>query len=148
MSGTHATTGGEQGNEEIQVVQFLLGEDRYCITIDRVAELVDMDELTPIPNAPEHVEGVMDLRGVTTTIVDPRVPLGVDEEGPRERVIVLATEDGRQSTVGWVVDEVEEVRTISLDDVDTSTAGHGEEVQGIARNDGFVVWLDPDAVNA
>ncbi|AGN00481.1 chemotaxis protein CheW [Salinarchaeum sp. Harcht-Bsk1] len=138
---------GTVQEDATQVVQFRLGTERYCVEIDRVSELVHMDELTSIPNADAHVEGVMDLRGQTTTIVDPRVVLDVDEDGPRKRVIVFAGEDGDQGDVGWVVDEVEEVRTIPDDDVDTSVTRDREAVRGIVKDEEFKVLLDPAEIN-
>lgn len=145
MTETQSRVAGEQG--EVQVVQFRLGEEAYCISIGRVAELVHMDELTAIPNAAEHVEGVMDLRGVTTTIVDPKTVLDVDEEGERQRVVVLADEEGRQTDVGWVVDEVEEVLTVPESAIEDSASAR--EVQGVIKDeDRFTIWLDPEAINA
>lgn len=147
MSGIHTSSSADTDAETLQIVQFRLGDDRYCVSIDRVAELVHMDDLTSIPNSDDHVEGVMDLRGRTTTIIDPREVLDVDEEGPRKRVMVFADGEGGQSDVGWVVDEVEEVRTIPESDVDRSTAEDQAAVSGVVKDDEFKVLLDVDAVN-
>ena len=66
------TTGGSAANTTGQVLEFALGDETYCVSIDYVTEIVDVGELTTVPNAPRHVEGVMDLRGRTTSIVDPK----------------------------------------------------------------------------
>lgn len=147
MSNVHTSTAADAGEETIQIVQFRLGEERYCVSIDRVSELVHMDDLTTIPNSDAHVEGVMDLRGRTTTIIDPREVLDVEDDGPRKRVMVFADEEGNQGDVGWVVDEVEEVRTIAESDVDRSTASDQAAVEGVVKDEEFKVLLDVDAVN-
>jgi purine-binding chemotaxis protein CheW len=130
--------------ESVQVLEFGLGDETYCLDISYVDEIVDAGDLTAIPNSPAHVEGVMDLRGRTTTIVDPKVIFGIAGEGSRDRIVVFDSEAvGEQGTLGWVVDDVYQVRTIDPADVDDETV-EDEVVHGIVRgDDGFVVWVDP-----
>lgn len=133
---------------DIQVLEFELGNEIYCVEIEYVAEIVDMDELTKVPNTPPHVEGVMDLRGRTTSIVDPKVVFDIEESGEERRIIVfdhgVLDADG---AVGWVVDEVDQVVDIPDESVDRSTVTEDESVNGIVRReDAFVVWVDPEAV--
>lgn len=141
-SAAEASTGE---GETAQVLEFGLGEETYCLDIAHVDEIVDAGELTAIPNSPRHVEGVMDLRGRTTTIVDPKTLFGIDEEGTRERIVVFdsaGTDDG--GTVGWVVDEVFQVRDVAADDVDEGTPAADDGVRGIVKGeDRFVVWVEP-----
>ncbi|QLG60752.1 chemotaxis protein CheW [Halorarum salinum] len=131
--------------EITQVLEFGLGEETYCLDIAYIDEIVDAGDLTAIPNSPRHVEGVMDLRGKTTTIIDPKTLLGIDGEGPRERIIVFdpaETDDG--GTVGWVVDEVFQVRDVAPDEVDEGTTAGDDDVRGIVKGeDRFVVWVEP-----
>jgi purine-binding chemotaxis protein CheW len=136
--------------ETTQVLEFELGTERYCVDIRYVAEIVDMDELTPVPNTPEHVEGVMDLRGRTTSIVNPRTVLGVTEngDGARERVVVFDPDElPEQGAVGWVVDGVDQVTHIDPANAD-DPPGEDDAVEGVVqRDDGFLVWVSPEAVN-
>lgn len=129
-----------------KVLEFGLGSDRYCLDIDSVDEIVDAGELTRIPNSPPHIAGVMDLRGKTTTIVDPKTVFDIDEAGPRDRIVVFdegVLEAG--GTVGWMVDEVFQVRDVDPDDVDDSTLSD-DAIRGIVKSeDRFVVWIDPAA---
>lgn len=139
----------EETETTFQVVEFTLGSETYCVSIDRIAELVDMQELTTIPNSPDHVRGVMDLRGKTTSVVDPKVVLDIDADGPEERVIVFDDGGGGQGDVGWIVDEVTEVITFTQEQIDTATGEQSDHIIGIIKADeGFRVWLDPDAINA
>lgn len=129
---------------ETQVLEFRLEDERYCVDIAFVDEIVDKDDLTELPNTPAHVEGVMDLRGTTTTIVNPKVVLEVGGEATGDRVIVFESDDER--TVGWVIDAVEEVARVDPESVDDSV--EGESVEGVLRrDDGFVVWIDPTTIN-
>lgn len=134
-----------------QVLEFTLGEETYCVSIDYVTEIVDVGELTAVPNSPRHVEGVMDLRGRTTAIVDPKVVFDIHEEGSRQRIVVYdpdIVED--QKAAGWLVDEVHQVVTVDREDVDESPTEDDAAINGvIKRGDGdFVIWVDPRAVHA
>lgn len=129
--------------ETEQVLEFSLGEETYCVSIEYVTEIVDMGELTPIPNSPPHVEGVIDLRGNTTSIVDPKVGLGIEGElGDRIVIFDSAIFDDERS-IGWAVDSVEEVSDIDAESVDDAPID-GDHIQGlIKRESEFVVWIDP-----
>jgi len=145
MAATDATESERETGETAQVLEFGLGSETYCVDIAYVDEIVDAGELTAIPNSPRHVEGVMDLRGQTTTIVDPKTLFGVDDDGPRDRIVVFDSDAvGEQGTVGWVVDDVFQVTHVAVDDVDDSTTSD-EAVRGIVKpeDDEFVVWVEP-----
>jgi purine-binding chemotaxis protein CheW len=133
-----------------QVLEFDLGDETYCVDIRYVAEIVDMDEFTAVPNSPRHVEGVMDLRGRTTSIIDPKVLYGIAEEGDRKRIIVFdPAELDSGSATGWVVDEVDQVIRISENDVDGSPVVDDESIRGIVKRDGeFTLWVDPDTASS
>lgn len=128
-----------------QVLEFGLGEETYCLDIAYIDEIVDAGELTAIPNSPRHVEGVMDLRGKTTTIIDPKTLLGVAGDGARERIIVFDPQETDEGgTVGWVVDEVYQVRDVAPEQVDEATTAGDDDVRGIVKGDDrFVVWVEP-----
>jgi purine-binding chemotaxis protein CheW len=129
-------------DEETSVLEFSLGEGRYCLDISHVDEIVDAaEEITEIPNSPPHVIGVVDLRGETTTIVDPTVKLEVDEDTTGSRIIVLSEFDG----MGLLIDDVHQVEAVDPESVDTSTAT--ESTKGvIRREDRFVIWVEPESL--
>ena len=136
--------------EPTKVLEFGLGDGTYCLDIGVIDEIVDAGELTRIPNSPDHVEGVMDLRGRTTTIVDPKTLFDIDGDGKRERIVVFDdAEIDEGGTVGWMVDEVFQVRDVSPEDVDQGTTVEDEGVRGIVKSDDrFVVWVSPDVDDA
>lgn len=145
MAGTSTETGTDT---EAQVLEFELGPETYCVDIEYVAEIVEMGELTTIPNSPPHIRGVMDLRGRTTSIVDPKTVLDVPDEGESRRIIVF--DPDRMETgeaTGWTVDEVYQVVRVDEADLDESPAEDKESIRGVLkREDGFVVWLAPDVL--
>ncbi|MCD2202645.1 chemotaxis protein CheW [Halobacterium sp. KA-6] len=127
---------------ETDVLEFSLGDDRYCIDIAHVDEIVDATEdVTAIPNADANVVGVVDLRGETTTVVDPRVRLGVEGSPDGSRIVVLSEHE----STGLLVDDVHEVESVDPADVDDSAAS--ETTRGVVRRDDrFVVWVEPNAL--
>jgi purine-binding chemotaxis protein CheW len=135
-----------ESRADLQVLEFRLEDKNYCIDIAHVDEIVDKDELTPLPNADPRIEGVMDLRGTTTTIVNPKTVLDLDETETGERVVVLESDDGDDGNVGWLIDAVEQVVSVDEEAVDESV--ESGSVRGIVRQDEeFVVWLKPDEIN-
>ncbi len=152
MAESETTSTADKGSakgEVTQVLEFGLGDETYCLDIDVIDEIVDAGQLTRIPNSPPHVEGVMDLRGRTTSIINPKTVFNIDTEGERNRIIVFDPDAiGDQGTIGWIVDEVYQVSDITPDDVDETTTANDENVHGIVKGDDkFVVWVDPDIVS-
>jgi len=133
-----------------QVLEFALGQEQYCVSIEHITEIVDVGEVTNIPNAPPYVEGIMDLRGRTTAIVDPKSIFDIEKRGDPQRIVVFDPEVVADGTAaGWLVDEVEQVSNVADGSVDHSPAGQHDGVRGIVRReDDFVIWIDPAVVHA
>lgn len=159
-----STSGGgfEFGQESAHVVEFYLGSELCSIDIDAVDGIVEMKQITRVPRAPEAVEGVMDLRGETTAVVDPKEFLQVDEIDGEKNILVLDREGDKQK-IGIRVDEVSEVTSYTAGQVDRngelsgirSTALEDDLIKGIIRKpigeldeDGnpedveLILWLD------
>lgn len=131
--------------ETTRVVEFVLGDDRYCLEIDHIEEIVEREAVTRVPNTPVAVEGVVDLRGTITTILDPKVTLGIDSE-PGGHILVFDPETfDDEEHVGWAVDDVTRVETIPETAVKTAPADR-EHVRGVVDRedeDRLVVWTTP-----
>jgi purine-binding chemotaxis protein CheW len=119
------------------------------VSISHVTEIVNAGDLAPVPNAPSHIRGVMDLRGSTTTIVDPKTVLNLDSDGEANRIIVFDTDlFDEDRSIGWVVDGVREVTQIDTEELDEPPTDEAY-ISGIVKRDGrFIVWLDPRAIDA
>lgn len=148
------------------VVEFSLGDETCAMDIDSVDSIVEMKQITRVPRAPAAVEGVMDLRGETTAVVEPREFLSVGEGGEEENILVLDRDDDKQK-IGIRVDEVTEVASYTERRVDRngdlsgveSSAIDAELVKGVIRkplgeidDDGvpedvrLILWLDIEAL--
>lgn len=150
----------KSSSETVQVLTFMLGNEEYCIPIRFVAEIVEGTTIRRLPNTNQHVKGVTDLRGETTTVIDPTDVFDVDtsefvtDDGKAEaHVIVLDTDTlDTDSATGWLVSEVNEVRDAERDQVDSSVAGTNEYVHGFLQptdeRDGFTIWVDPHELTA
>jgi len=140
-----ATDDGDATARKMQVLEFELGGETYCVDIDYVSEIVDRGSLTSVPNAPEFVEGVMDLRGRTTSIVNPKTLLNVGETGDASRIVIFdAKQFEDEAAIGWLVDEVDQVLRVSMDDVEDPPMERSDFIEGIVRReDELVVWISP-----
>jgi purine-binding chemotaxis protein CheW len=142
-------SGATARSQTVQLLEFELGSESYAVDIAHVAEIVDVNDLTVVPNSGPHVEGVMDLRGKTTTIVDPAVVFGIDDGGERKRIVVFDRERTAEGkSIGWIVDEVDQVVEVDRDDVESSPVDD-DAVRGvIKRDDEFVIWVRPTVLDA
>lgn len=99
-----------------QYLTFTLGQVEYGIEILRVQEIKGYSAITPVPNTPAWMKGVMNLRGTVVPVVDLRVKFGLGSaEYDRFTVVIVVTVDTR--VVGLVVDSVSDVLTIAAADV-------------------------------
>ena len=127
-----------------QVVVFRLAGENYGIDIFRVNEIIRLREITPVPQTRPHIRGLVNLRGKTIPVVDLRSRFGLpavkDEE--TTRIIVVESEHGH---VGVVVDEVNEVLTLSGEGIESTPSLVDTEatefVNGIAQRDGRLITL-------
>jgi purine-binding chemotaxis protein CheW len=108
-------TASTQTQDLSQYVTFTLGNVDYGIEILSVQEFKGYSAVTPVPNMPSYVRGVMNLRGIIIPVFDLRVRFGLPAPLDELSVIVVAVVDGR--TVGLVVDTVSDVIDIKQSDI-------------------------------
>ncbi|CAN2039696.1 Chemotaxis protein CheW [Candidatus Magnetomoraceae bacterium gMMP-15] len=141
-------------SREGKYLTFALADEEYGIGILKVKEIIGMMPITPVPQTPEFVKGVINLRGKVIPVVDLRSKFGMEtiEYNDRTCIIVVETE-GREERIqiGIVVDSVSEVLNIRESDVeDTPTFGtelNTEYILGMAKTEGGVkILLDIDRV--
>lgn len=95
----------------LQLVSFRIGSEEFGVDILKVREINRMLTITQVPNAPEFVDGVINLRGKVIPVIDLRCKLGMPRaEHTKDTRIIVVELEGR--TVGFVVDEVSEVLRI------------------------------------
>lgn len=106
------------GDEE-QIVSFRLGKETFAVKVGQVREIGKVQDITHIPKMPDYVEGVMNLRGQITTVIDlkKRFNIAVDGEGGRtaqSRIIVAEIGDHQ---LGIIVDSVEDVMRVARNSI-------------------------------
>ncbi|NLW76411.1 MAG: purine-binding chemotaxis protein CheW [Methanomicrobiales archaeon] len=123
----------------VEILEFDLGGESYAMDIGIAREIVEMLPITPIPRAPSHVTGLLNLRGEITTIINLHHLLGISpaKERNEQKIMVLIPDAFENTSVGVIVDEVHSVLTVDEINIDTNIRGVDEHlteyVQGIIK---------------
>lgn len=132
-----------------QVVVFQLANESYGVDISKVQEIKAMAPITSVPRAPEFVEGVINLRGQITPVVNLHTRFGLEKrEYSKETRIIVVNMDG--DWVGLIVDSVSEVMRLADDTIehpsDLVATVDSDFIRGIAKVDEerLVILLDLD----
>lgn len=121
----------------LQVVEFVLSDERYGIPITYVREVYPFKEITPIPCAPVFVLGMINIRGKILTVIDPRAFFDRPKlpVGPLSKVVVIHVDDVE---VGLIADTVVGVRAVEIDEIQphlpTMTGLRAKYLKGLASN--------------
>ena len=104
-------------NDVTEVLFFSIGETIYGIEIKYINEIIGIEQITVVPKIPEHIKGVINIRGKVVPVISVRKRFGMDEIPYDDRtcIIVLEFEDGNQ--VGIIVDRVQEVIVVKQGDI-------------------------------
>jgi purine-binding chemotaxis protein CheW len=146
--------GTSAADREGKYLTFTLAEEGYGIGIRKIKEIIGMMAITPLPQTPEYVKGVINLRGKVIPVMDLRLKFGVEATEYTERTCIIVVEiAGASGTVqvGIVVDAVSEVLNIRGEEIeDTPTFGdelNSDYLLGMAKTEGGVkILLDIDRV--
>ena len=129
-----------------QVVRFMVGKESFGVDIGRIQEIVTIPEITRVPDTPDFLEGIINLRGKIVSVIDLRKRLKVNGAGRHKKNRILVTEiEGR--VVGIIVDEVSEVLRLNPDNIEpppemTNPAG-SEYIIGVGKlEDKIILLLD------
>ena len=142
-------------NEFKELLTFFLAGEEYGVDILRVQEIKGWDSVTTIPNTPEYIRGVINIRGSIVPIIDMRLRFALEkkEYDATTVVIVLNVKNTSSAnrTMGVVVDAVSDVYNVPIDDVkaspDFGTAVDTEFVTGLATIDEkMIIVLDIDHI--
>ncbi len=139
----------DQGNEYLT---FHLYNEEYGVDILRVQEIRGWEKVTHVPNSPNYVKGVLNLRGAIVPVVDLRVRFNLPNTEYTETtvVIVLSVLSGeRERIIGVVVDAISDVVNASLSDIQATPEFDStieiEYVQGLATSgDNMLMLVDVD----
>ena len=136
--------------ELLQLVSFHLGKEEFAVDILKIQEIIRMVDITSIPDSPDFVDGVINLRGKVIPIVDlrKRFELATEERSGNTRIIVM---DIMRRIIGFIVDSVSEVIRIPLECVEPPPPMIGgidsEYIRGVGKiGDRLLILLDINRV--
>src|SRR5437870_5852666 len=133
-------------NRDLHIVGFQVGRETYAVPIASLHEIVRLTEITAVPDAPEYIEGVINLRGKIVSVIDLRKRFGEKEAAVTRKNRILVVESSGRLT-GLIVDSASDVLKISAEDVEPPPAVFQEGglncVTGLGKVRGrLVVLLD------
>ncbi len=140
-------TMNRETNSTLQLVIFNLGDEKYGVETSQVKEIIKVEEITSIPNAPDYVEGVINLRGQITTIINLRRRFGMEPK-PIDNDTRIIVFEHKGSTIGMMVDTVTEVKYLPKENIDElpsiiTPKAESKFLRGIGKlPDGLLILID------
>ncbi len=116
---------------------FELGGENYGIDITYVTEIIGIQDITFMPDVPEYVKGVLNLRGRIIPLIDLRLRFGLPEKEYNDRTCIIVVSDN-EITLGIIVDLVKEVMNIPQDAISPSIDIGGAESKHFVQGLGIV----------
>lgn len=150
----HIEDGSSEPEEDVpleQYLTFILAGEEYGVEILKVQEIKGWDKATPLPNTPDHILGVLNLRGAIVPIIDVRKRFQLESVEYTVKTVVIVvkvSQDGVERVVGLVVDAVADVHELNANDIQLvpkSGSAQNEFIRGLASvNDNMIILLDID----
>lgn len=126
----------QEDTQHGRFLTFALGEEDYGIEITFVTEIIGMQPISRIPEVPEHIKGIINLRGKIIPVIDVRLKFKKEAVEYTDRTCIIVIDTGELS-VGLIVDNVAEVISINDEDIapppDVRTGIQNRYIQGIGR---------------
>lgn len=123
----------DEDNIEDMYLTFGLGTEEYGIGIVFVTEIVGMQRIMEVPDVPNFIKGVINLRGKVIPVMDVRCRFGMEEKAYTERTVIIVL-DIDSTPIGLVVDNVSEVMEIPDGQIDVPPQfGSNREGAGVIR---------------
>ncbi len=116
MTAIPAMPPGALAAQPLEFLAFTLGQEEYGVDIQKVQELRGYDAVTRIANAPEHIKGVVNLRGIIVPIIDMRIKFNLGTPTYDQFTVVIILNIASR-VMGMVVDSVSDVITLSPEQV-------------------------------
>ena len=137
-----------------QYVTFSLGEELFGVEVSRTREILSLTPVTSVPQTPEYLLGVINLRGQVVPVVDMRLKLGLSAGADTEDTCIIVVDvqvDGEVITVGALADAVREVMDIRSDQIEPpprlGTRLKTEFINGMGKVDEqFMILLNIDKI--
>lgn len=140
----------DEDTQEGKFLTFILGEEVYGLEIRFVTEIIGIQKITPVPDMPSYVKGVINLRGKVIPVMDVRSRFRMPTRDYDERTCIIVI-NARETVVGLIVDTVQEVLEIPAENIEAShqfREGYGNQfMQGMGKvNDQVKILLNAEAL--
>jgi purine-binding chemotaxis protein CheW len=135
-------------------ITFKLGDEMFSIDVAQVREILDMIPITKVPQSPDFMRGVINVRGSVVPVVDMRLKFGMSEtqKTVNTRIIVMELSfDGETTVLGALADAVHDVIELEPNQIEDppkiGSRWRTEFIKGIGkRNNQFIILLDIDQI--
>ncbi len=110
----------DSDSDTSQFLTFILGSEEYGVDILQVQEIKGWDRVTPIPNTPDYIKGVINLRGAIVPIIDLRQRFNLESisyDATTVVIVLKVSAEDKERTIGIVVDAVSDVYNIAASDM-------------------------------
>ena len=136
----------ESSTRKSKYLFFSLGDELYGINIMNITEIIEMERITEVPDMPDYVKGVINLRGKVIPVMDLRLRFGMPEREYDDRTCIVVTSVDAAS-LGLIVDTVAEVHALAAKDIEETPSFSGSVkdhyVEGIGKvEDRVTVLID------
>ncbi len=136
----------EARTREGKYLSFVLNNEVYGIEILKVREIISLMDVTNVPQTPDHMKGVINLRGKVIPVIDLRLKFSMPEEEHTQETCTIVVEVDSTS-IGLIVDSVSEVMEINRNEIeDAPQFGQGIDtnfIMGLGKaKDTIVILLD------
>jgi purine-binding chemotaxis protein CheW len=116
---------------------FHIGEEDYGIAIEHVTEIIELQKITEVPDMPDYVKGVINLRGKVIPVIDLRLRFEMEARDYDDRTCIIIV-NINDTAVGFIVDTVAEVHDILEKDIEPppmfkTASGHERYISGMGK---------------
>jgi purine-binding chemotaxis protein CheW len=137
-----------------QYLSFNLGESLFAVDVRQTKEILDFRRTTRVPQTPDYMLGVINLRGAVVPVIDLRRKLGLPARDVSQDTCIVVLEIARDEevlTVGVVTDSVQEVLELGVDEIEPPPRiGSGlniDYIRGMGKKkDNFIILLDANRI--
>ena len=131
----------------ISYLCFVVGNEKFALHVANVTSILEMQQITTVPNCPAYMKGIINLRGTVLPVLELRILLGIATNLITSNTCILVldlVQNGENMHVGMLVDSVTEVFELQPQDIlPPPSLGNSTSISGIAkRPDGFVMLLE------
>lgn len=149
MEGKSVMVSSKEKQQITQLIVFRVGDEEFGVPIGAVQEIIKVSTITPIPDSPDFIKGLINVRGDIVAIIDVRARFYLNTKEEASRHIIIAQHEG--NLFGLLVNEVMEVLRIQESDIKPPprlmTKIHEDYVHGVVtHNERLIILLDLEHV--